>query len=283
MPEQNQGALDSHSPSAVGLTRLSTRLSFPPGGEALYRSILRLVELPEAGEFVMAPCGRGRGALFLAESTGAGGAGADPDPVMVGVATERAKASKLAGRLHFERAPLHELPYQDAVFDLALGEIELGAAEDPLAAVRELVRVTRPGGSVVLIQLVWTRTVDEERKADLVGRLGVRPLMLVEWKHMLRESGVEDLHVEDWSDGSGSRSRPSVLGGLDELFTVRGKLRILPRAWQRWGWRGVRAVLSRERELRRLLEEERVLGVSLIKGTRAADIALEEIDEEHGE
>lgn len=270
MPDMNPGALDSHSPSAVALTRLSTRLSFPPGGEALYRSLIRLVELDETSEFLLVPCGRGRSALFVAESTGAAGAGADPDPLMVSVATDRAKEAGLAGRLHFEQSPLHELPYQDAVFDVALAEIELGAAADPDAAVRELARVTRPGGTVVMIQLIWLRSLNEERRRDLVEQLGVRPRMLMEWKQMLRDAGIIDLHVEDWSDSATSRSRPSVLGGLAELFTLRGKLFLLPRAWRRWGWRGVRAVLSRERELRRLLEDEQVLGVTLIKGTRAA-------------
>ncbi|MDX1673973.1 MAG: methyltransferase domain-containing protein [Longimicrobiales bacterium] len=283
MPELKRGALDSHSPSAVGLTRLSTRLSFPPGGEALYRSILRLLDLSEGSEFLIVPCGRGRSALFVAESTGAGGAGADPDPVMAAMATNRAKAAGLVGRLHFEQAPLDELPYQDDVFDVALGEIELGAARDPDAAVREIVRVTKPGGTVVLIQLVWLRAVDDGRRRDLVEHLGVRPRMLVEWKQRLRDAGIEDLHVEDWSDSATSRSRPSVLGGLAELFTLPGKLRLLPRAWRRWGWKGVRALMSRERELRRLLEEERVLGVTLIKGTRRAEPISEGRGEEHDE
>jgi SAM-dependent methyltransferase len=283
MPDTSQGALGSHSPSAVGLTRLSGRLSFPPGGEALYRSILRLLELPAESEFLMVPCGRGRSALFVARATGASGAGADPDPIMVTVASERAKRAGLAGRLHFEQAPLDALPYQDAVFDVTLAEIELGAARDPDAAVAELARVTKPGGTVVLIQLIWLRALEDGRRQELVAQLGVRPLMLVEWKQMLREAGIVDLHVEDWSDPGASRSRPSVLGGLAELFTLRGKLRLLPRAWRRWGWRGVRAVLSRERELRRLLEDEQVLGVALIKGTRAADATMEEDREEHGE
>jgi SAM-dependent methyltransferase len=283
MPELKTGALDSHGPSAVGLTRLSTRLAFPPGGEALYRSILRLVDLTPDSEFLLVPCGRGRSALFLAESTGASGAGADPDPWMVGVATDRARAHGLAGRLHFENAPLHDLPYQDDIFDVTLGEIELGAAQDPPAAVRELVRVTRPGGTVALIQLVWLRTLAAERRTELVERLGVRPQMLMEWKQMLKEAGVTDLRVEDWSDASTSQSRPSVLGGLSALFTLRGKLRLLPRAWDRWGWRGVRAVLSREQELRHLLEEERVLGVSLIVGTREVERDTEEQGEKHDE
>ncbi len=283
MLRSSKDALQAHTPSAVGLTRLSTRLSFPPGGELLYRSILRDVQLSDSSEFVMVPCGRGRSALFIAESTGAAGAGADPDAVMVEVATRRVRRAGLAARLHFETAPVEELPYQDAVFDLALGEIELGAARDPKAAVRELVRVTRPGGTVILVQLVWTRALEEERQAELVGRLGIQPLVVVEWKQLLRDAGVQNVTVEDWSDAASSHSQPSVLGGLAELFTLRGKLRLLPRAWKRWGWRGVRVVLSRERELRHLVEEERVLGVSLIRGTLPAEPMVEVEDEEHGE
>lgn len=271
MPGTTSGALDSRTPSAVGLTRLSKRLSFPPGGEALYRHILRLVALGAEHEFLVAPCGRGASAVFVTRATGASGGGADPDTVLIDVANQRAKNAGVAGRLQFDAAPLHDLPYQDAVFDLVLGEIELGAAADPVAAVRELARVTRPGGTVVLIQLVWNRSVDAGRSAGLVARLGVRPQLVMEWKQMLRDAGITDLVVEDWSDAAGSHDQPSVLGGLAELFTVQGKLRILPRAWKRWGWKGVRAVLSREQELRQLLEEERVLGVSLIKGTRGAD------------
>lgn len=266
MPDTTPRALDSHSPSAVGLTRLSTRMSFPPGGEALYRSILDLVELTPESEFLLVPCGRGRGALFVAEHSGASGAGVDPDPTMTAVAAERAKAAGFSGRLHFEHAPMEELPYQDQVFDLVLAEIELAGAEDAAAAVRELARVTRTGGTVALVQLVWLRALDEAREDELVERLGVRPLMLMQWKQMLRDAGVEDLEVQDWSAAEDGSGQPSVLGGLSALFTLRGKLRLLPRAWERWGWRGVRAVLSRERELRHLLEEERVLGVSLIMG-----------------
>ena len=276
MPETTSGALASGGPSAVGLTRLSPRLSFPPGGEALYRSILRLVDVGPESEFLLVPCGRGLGALFMARATDAAGAGADPDPLLVASANRRAAAAGLGATLHFETASLDDLPYQDAVFDLTLGEIELGAARDVRGAVREIARVTRPGGTVVLVQLVWNRAVETERGEDMVARLGVRPHLVVEWKQMLREAGITDLVVQDWSDAAASQDRPSVLGGLAELFTWRGKLQLLPRAWERWGFRGVRAVLSRERELRRLLEEERVLGVSMIKGTRAANEPVSE-------
>lgn len=277
MPEPQRGTLESLSPSAVGLTRLSARLSFSSGGEALYRSLLRLVSLSPDSEFLLVPSGRGRGATFVAETTGAAGAGADPDEEMVAVASGRARNHGLSSRLHFEHAPLDDLPYQDDVFDLALGEVELAAAQDPAGVVRELVRVTRPGGTVVLIQLVWLRPLEEERRVGLVQRLGIRPLMLVEWKQILKDAGVLDVQVDDWSDAASSPRRVPVLGGLAELFTVRGKARILPRAWRRWGWRGVRAVLAREQELRRLLQDERVLGVAVLRGR----VKMDNDDEEN--
>jgi SAM-dependent methyltransferase len=244
-------------------------MAFPAHGVALYRSILRLTELSPASEFLLVPSGRGKSARFIAETTGASGAGTDPDAEMVAVASERAKAKGLSPTLHFEQAPLEDLPYQDAVFDVALAEIELAGAPEPQAAVRELARVTRPGGWIVLIQLVWLGTVEPERREEMVARLGVRPRMVMEWKQMLRDAGVVDVQVEDWASQAGPARRLPVLDGLAELFTMQGKLRLLPRAWRRWGWPGVRAVLSRERELRRLLQEERLLGVAVIRGRRS--------------
>jgi SAM-dependent methyltransferase len=266
MPDATAAPVERSSPSAVGLTRLSARMAFPSGGEALYRSVVRLAGLSPESEFLLVPSGRGKSARFIAESTGAAGAGADPDPDMVLAASERAKAKGLAARLQFEQSPLHDLPYQDAVFDLALAEIELAGAPEPGEAVKELARVTRAGGWVVLIQLVWLGPVDPRRREDLIDRLGVRPRTVVEWKQMLWDAGVVELQVDDWASGVGAARRLPVLEGMAELFTMRGKLRLLPRAWRRWGWAGVRAVLSRERELRRLLQEDGVLGVAVIRG-----------------
>lgn len=281
---------DAQGPSVVGLMRQSSRLSFSSGGEAMYRSILRLVELSAGSEFVMVPCGRGRAARFIAEATGASGAGIDPDPELVDVATRRARRANMPDRLHFEAAPYEVLPYQDEVFDLAIGEVELGAARDPAAALKEIVRVTRPGGTIVLIQLVAVRSLDETKEEELVARLGVRPRMLVEWKQMLRDAGVVGVTIEDWSDAATSHHPPSVLGGLSELSTLQGRVRLLPRAWKRWGWPGVRTLLTHEQDLSRLLDDGRVLGVHVIKGTRreaegtrGAESEWEGNDEEHGE
>jgi hypothetical protein len=151
-----------------------------------------------------------------------------------------------------------------------IGEMGLAAAADPAAAVRELARVVRPMGCVALVQLIWTGNVGPERRDMLVSHLGARPLFLVEWKQLLRDAGVVDLKVEDWSD-TPSPFRPRVSApfpDFSELFSLRERIAILRRARRRWGWRGVRGAVLREREVHRLLTRERVLGLSLIVGTR---------------
>src|SRR5690606_34205095 len=219
-------------------------------------------------EFLVAPCGLGVTARYLAESSGASGAGVDPDPELAERATQLTKQAGLSERLHFEPAALDDLPYQDAVFDVVVGELPLSSAPDPAAALRELARVTGPMGTVVLIQLVWTGHVDPGRREMIVDHLGTRPYLLVEWKQMLRDAGIVDLYVEDWSDSASVLRQALVLRGLADLFPLRERLAILYRGVRRWGWRGVWEAITRDRVVQRLVTRDRILGMSLITGKK---------------
>jgi SAM-dependent methyltransferase len=272
-PNLPPGAPRPGVPSVLDLVRLSPDPVFPPGGEALYRQISILTELQPGMEVLDAACGRGITTTFLAANYGIDGTGLDADPMMIAEAEQRARNLHLASQLTFQAAPLDDLPYQDGVFDVAIGEVGLGAAFDPASAVRELARVTKPLGSVVLVQLVWTGNVDEGRREILVQHLGARPLLLVEWKQLLRDAGCVDLLVEDWSDYA-SPFRPAVVGpfhDIAELFSLRQKVAILRRALARWGWRGVRGAILREQEIHNLLSRQRVLGLSLVIGRKWKD------------
>lgn len=95
--------------------------------------------------------------------------------------------------------------------------------------------------------------------------------MVVEWKRLLREAGVEDVHVEDWSDEETSFRSTVVKPFPDfaEMFSLGERLAILRRAWKKWGWRGVSAALAREQEVHKLLTGERILGLDLLRGRKA--------------
>ncbi|MBV9110120.1 MAG: methyltransferase domain-containing protein [Gemmatimonadetes bacterium] len=257
-------------PSMLDLVRLSREVVFPPGGQELFRRIGTLTELHAGMEVLDCACGRGVTTSFLAQQYGVSCVGVDADEALVAEAERRARDAEMEGRVSFEAAQPDDLPYRDGIFDVAIGELGLAASADPARAVGELARVTRPFGCVVLVQLIWTGNVDPARREVLVAHLGARPLILVEWKQLLREAGVVDLTVEDWSDAP-SPFRPSAGGPFPdfaEIFTWREKVGILRRALKRWGWRGVRGALVREREIHRLLTRERVLGLTMIKGTR---------------
>lgn len=255
----------------LDLVRLSRETVFPPGGEDLYRRIAQLAELTPENEVLDAACGRGISTLYLARTFGVSGVGVDPDPALVQEAYSRARQAELEARISFETASLDDLPFKDGTFDMAIGEIGLAASADPARAVAELARVTRPHGCVVLVQLIWTGHVDPTRREILVRHLGARPMILVEWKQLLRDAGVVDLTVEDWSDAP-SPFRPTAAGApfpdFAQIFSLRERVGILFHAWRRWGWGGVQGAVLREREIHRLLTRERVLGLSMIKGTK---------------
>lgn len=265
----------------IDLLRLSRTKGFSPSDQHLYRQVAKLTGLSETESphsVLDVPCGRGLVAEFLADNYSTEVSGIDPDPAAVEKATERARDADLTTKLHFQTASVDDLPYKDEVFDLTIGELGLASSGDPNQAVAELGRVTRSGGHVVLIGLIWTGHVENEKRDMLVQHIGAPPLLLVEWKQALREACVTELRVEDWSD----QAFPFLVRGrtfthLDEIPALLDNLAILGRAWQRWGWRGLKGAVNREHEIRKLLGPDRTIGVTLIVGTK--DGAAQESDE----
>lgn len=115
-------------------------------GEALVGALGRV-----AGLRVMdLGCGDGTTALPLAQA-GADVTGIDLTPAMVAAGNQRAAAAGLSSRLRFQEGDacrLEGLP--DASFDLSLSVFGAIFAPQPFEVARELVRVTKPGGRVVM-------------------------------------------------------------------------------------------------------------------------------------
>src|SRR6185369_8632474 len=93
-------------------------------------------------------------------------------------ARQRAKSMGL-DNVEFMKADLHDLPLEDASVDAAFATLVLHHAPNPGAAVREMARILRPGGTLVVVDLCahgheWLR--DEQgdvwlgfTQADLAG------------------------------------------------------------------------------------------------------------------
>ncbi|MGH7720272.1 MAG: hypothetical protein ACREON_15690, partial [Gemmatimonadaceae bacterium] len=161
-----------------------------------------------------------------------------------------------------------DLLHESGVFDIAIGEPALSAAADPERAVTELARVTKPRGTIVLLQPTWTSDIPPAAREATVERLGMRPHLLVEWKQMMREAGVVEIQVQDWTSGAPGGVRTSGAVPVQPRLTWRQKMQIVGRAWRQWGWREARAAVERETALLRELSRERAIGFQLLTGVK---------------
>src|SRR5215210_334551 len=83
---------------------------------------------------------------------------------------EGEQAAQREGLTHitFLRGAAEDLPYSDSVFDAVVSRFAVHHFVEPLVQVREMVRVCRPGGKVVLIDLV---APEDEGEAAVYNRL----------------------------------------------------------------------------------------------------------------
>lgn len=120
------------------------------------RLILELVGEAGGHRILDAGCGDGALACELA-AIGAEVTGVDGDPAMLSVARERASSAGLD--VTFVESRLERLPFPDGSFDVVVAVTVLCFVPDASAAVRELTRVLRPGGRLVIGELgrysVW--------------------------------------------------------------------------------------------------------------------------------
>jgi SAM-dependent methyltransferase len=248
-------------------------------GEELYRELAHLLEAGRGRELLVAGCGDGIAAEWLALRTGATVTAVDSDRGAIARAEARARQGAGAPGVSYEAAALDDLPHETAVFDGVVGEPSLAAAADPARAVRELVRVTRPMGTIVLLQPTWSAEILPEGAQGrelVVERLGLRPFHLVEWKRMLRAAGAVEIQVQDWSEGApgcGRRSSGAQGAYCEPHLSWRHKVHIAGRAWKQWGWRAGaldagRGAVEMERRILRALSRERALGLHLITGVK---------------
>lgn len=94
-------------------------------------------------------CGPGSITLDLAEAVGPQGRVVGVDGAPVAVETARAAAAARGDSTTvFEVADAYALPFEDDSFDVAHAHQVLQHLADPVAALRELARVVRPGGIV---------------------------------------------------------------------------------------------------------------------------------------
>lgn len=132
--------------AAEAYDRFMGRYSGPLAGELIESA--GVGDLPRGARVLDVGCGPGALTTRLVERLGAEHVSAvDPSPPFLD-----ALRSRLPG-VDARPASAEDLPFDDGAFDAALAQLVVQFMSDPVAGLREMARVTRPGG--VVAACVW--------------------------------------------------------------------------------------------------------------------------------
>ena len=130
---------------AAGYDRTNTAMTV--GNDALWRAATTRAVAPKPGERILdLGAGTASSSASLARS-GAAVVAADFSPGMLAEGRRRHGGIR---NLSFVQADATDLPFDDAEFDAVTMSYALRNVNDPKKALRELLRVTKPGGRLVI-------------------------------------------------------------------------------------------------------------------------------------
>ena len=177
------------------------------GAKPLFRAaksvLLERLALEHASTALDVGCGTGADVVEMAGRMPHGGKATGVDASEAMIAEARRRAAGLGDDVLFRLGDALDLPYPDGVFDACRVETVLQHLADPLLAIREMVRVTRPGGRVGALEMdLGTVLLDHPDRAVTQAVLSAsadsmaQPWMGRQLPRLFREAGLTGVSVD---------------------------------------------------------------------------------------
>jgi ubiquinone/menaquinone biosynthesis C-methylase UbiE len=130
----------------------------------------------------------------------------DASPEMLRAAKRRATAEKTASRIEFRKGDLNALPIDDSACDAALLLLALTHLETPSQAISQAARILKPGGKLVVVDLLRHDRDDFRRR---LGQLH-NGFAIDDLSSFLTQQSFDDVTVRPISPSAGAKG-PALL------------------------------------------------------------------------
>ncbi|MQA60981.1 MAG: methyltransferase domain-containing protein [Actinophytocola sp.] len=137
------------------LAKPAARLAFGTDIGLLYDATAAIGQLPAGSSVLDVPCGSGVALRGIRPGQGLRYAAADIAPAMLDRTRHTADRLGVADQVLTVEADAGRMPFADGQFDLCVSFTGLHCFPDPYAAVTEIARALRPGGT---LRVSWMRT-----------------------------------------------------------------------------------------------------------------------------
>lgn len=166
------------------------------GGIPASRRLLEACRVAAAREVLEVGCGVGIEAVRIARAGSSRVVALDVSPEMLRWTDRRARAAGVRDRLEIVQGDVRALPFVDGRFDAVICESVLAFVGDKETAIREMVRVTRPGGWIGLNEGMHLASVPSPKVDAMLGRLAPQRLLTLDaWRALWARSGLEERSI----------------------------------------------------------------------------------------
>jgi ubiquinone/menaquinone biosynthesis C-methylase UbiE len=190
------------------------------------RQLIDLCRIAAADYVLDVGCGVGATPCYLAKTANCRVMGVDLLEKMVQASRARAKAEGVEDRVQFKVADARELPFDDDLFDAVIMESVNVFFDDKLPAMREYVRVTKPGGYVGITEMTWLQPPSAGMEKAFKETAHAQALDAAGLKTLMETAGLTDVvgsaHRIDMGKESQGRFERYGRGGI-----ARSMLRML--------------------------------------------------------
>ncbi len=166
-------------------------------------------------------CGYGASAIFLAREYGCRVVGQNISEKELSLAAQRAAEAGVDTHVRFEYGDFHNIPSEDASFDAIWSQEAFLHGADKLRILRECRRVLRPGGRILISDLLVAGDVSPEDREKIYERVRSPEMWdFPDYRQALDDAGFAINVEEDWS----ANVAPTYSSVLEQLKAQRHAL-----------------------------------------------------------